>query len=200
MTIKPTTKRIFLAIHLPDDLRESIKEVQQELSPRLPAINWVRPESIHLTVKFLGYVVPSLIDEMHSVVAPVVSQQFPFTVVIQGLGVFPDARYPRILWVGLRGNEEVLQGFVHRLDRVLESLGFAMENKPYHPHLTLARIKRENKAVGLAMAQEDILQEECQLGSLSIHQLTLYQSELSPSGAVYSPLWTIPLNGDSAAE
>ncbi len=197
VTPKTSAKRVFLAVPIPDPLRDSIKEVQRQLKPHLPPINWVRPESIHLTVKFLGYVIPALIEEIRSLISPLILRQPSFSVDVHGFGGFPDIRYPRILWTGITGKDETLKDFVERLDEALDYLGFPMEKKGYHPHLTLARIKRDHKSVGLALTQQGFLQKGDNLGCLPIHHITLFQSELSRSGAVYAPLWSVPLNGDS---
>lgn len=191
-------RRVFLAVSLPEELREGVRKIQEQLRPQLPAINWVRAESIHLTFKFLGHVVPSLIAEIHSAVAPLGVLQPVLTAPVQGIGVFPDVRYPRILWVGLQDTHENLGRMAEALEHALEPLGFPREPKPFHPHLTLARIKRENKRVGAVLAERGLLQEEHRPGVLPIDRITLFESELQRTGAVYTPLWSVPLNGESA--
>ncbi len=191
-------RRVFLAVNLPDDLREGVQEVQERLRSQLPSINWVRPESIHLTLKFLGHVVPSLIEDIHLAVAPLAVLQPALSAPVQGIGVFPDVRFPRILWIGLHDAHEKLGGMAEALEQALEPLGFHRELKPFHPHLTLARIKRENKRVGAVLTERKLLQEEHSPGVLPIDRITLIESDLQRSGAVYTPLWTVPLNGESS--
>jgi 2'-5' RNA ligase len=136
--------RVFLAVELSSGIRENLFSLQQELKKTLPPVNWVRPESIHLTVKFLGYVEPSRISQLLLALEPIGTTQPGFSIEVQGVGVFPQIKHPRILWVGVTGKTHALQELVLEIEAALEPLGFPPEEKPYHPHLTLARIKRDN--------------------------------------------------------
>ncbi len=186
--------RVFLAVELSSDVREKLFSLQQQLKTTLPPINWVRPESIHLTLKFLGYVDSSLVSQLLSVLEPIGEKHPPFSVDVQGLGVFPQVKHPRIFWVGLTGHTQALQDLVFEIDVVLESLGFPPEEKNYHPHLTLARIKRENAEVGSALIQTRALESDQHLGTLIVDRFTLFQSDLDSSGARYTSLWTVPFS------
>ena len=186
--------RVFLAVELSSDVREKLFSLQQELKKTLPPINWVRPESIHLTLRFLGYVDSSLVSQLLSVLEPIGEKHAPFSVDVQGLGVFPHVKHPRIFWVGLTGNMQALQDLVFEIDVVLETMGFPPEEKTYHPHLTLARIKRENAKVGSALIQTRALESDQHLGTLIVDGFTLFQSDLDSSGARYTSLWTVPFS------
>jgi 2'-5' RNA ligase len=186
--------RVFLAIELSSGIRKNLSSLQQQLKATLPPINWVRPESIHLTLKFLGYVDPSLVSQLLSALEPIGEKHAPFSVAIQGLGVFPQVKHPRIFWVGLTGNTQALQDLVFEIDVVLETMGFPPEEKTYHPHLTLARIKRENAKVGSALIRTKALESDQHLGTLVVDGFTLFQSDLDSSGARYTSLWTVPFS------
>jgi 2'-5' RNA ligase len=186
--------RVFLAIELSSGIRKNLSSLQQQLKATLPPINWVRPESIHLTLKFLGYVDPSLVSQLLSALEPIGEKHAPFSVAIQGLGVFPQVKHPRIFWVGLTGNTQALQELVFEIDVVLETMGFPPEEKTYHPHLTLARIKRENAKVGSALIRTKALESDQHLGTLVVDGFTLFQSDLGSSGARYTSLWTVPFS------
>ena len=186
--------RVFLAIELSSDVRKKLSELQQQLRKTLPPINWVRPESIHLTLKFLGYVEPSIISQLLSVLKPIGKKQHVFSIDVHGLGVFPQVKHPRIFWIGLTGNTQALQELVLEIEAALEPLGFPPEEKAYHPHLTLARIKRENATVGSAFLENQVLEKDQQLGTLTIDRFTLIQSDLDSSGARYTSLWTVPFS------
>ena len=183
--------RVFLAIELSSGIRENLFSLQQQLKTTLPPINWVRPESIHLTLRFLGYVDPSLVSQLLSALEPIGKKQDPFSIEVQGLGVFPQVKHPRIFWVGFTGNTQALQELVLEIEAALEPLGFPPEEKAYHPHLTLARIKRENAKVGSALIQTRALESDQHLGALIVDRFTLFQSDLDSSGARYTPLWTV---------
>ena len=187
--------RVFLAVELSSDVREKLFSLQQQLKKTLPPINWVRPESIHLTLRFLGYVEPSLISQLLSALEPIGREQDGFSIEVQGLGVFPHIKQPRIFWVGFAGNTQALHELVLEIEAALEPLGFPPEEKSYHPQLTLARIKRENARVGSAFMQTRILESKPNLGTLTVDRFTLVRSDLDPAGARYTPLWTVPFSG-----
>ena len=186
--------RVFLAVELSSNIQEKLFALQQQLKGILPPVNWVRPESIHLTLKFLGYVDSSLVSQLLSVLEPIGEKHPPFSVDVQGLGVFPQVKHPRIFWVGLTGNTQALQDLVFEIDVALESIGFPPEEKNYHPHLTLARIKRENAEVGSALIQARALESDQHLGALNVDRFALFQSDLDSSGARYTSLWTVPFS------
>ena len=186
--------RVFLAVELSPNIQENLFALQQQLKKTLPPINWVRPESIHLTLKFLGFVEPALVSQLLSALQPIGKQYAPFSVDVQGLGVFPQVKYPRIIWIGLAGNTQALHDLVFEIDAELEALGFPPEEKSYHPHLTLARIKRENAKVGSVLRQTRALESDQQLGTLNVNGFTLFQSDLDSSGAKYTSLWTVPFS------
>ncbi|MDH5575523.1 MAG: RNA 2',3'-cyclic phosphodiesterase [Nitrospirota bacterium] len=186
--------RVFLAVELSSGIRENLFSLQQELKKILPPINWVRPESIHLTLKFLGYVEPSCISQLLLALEPIGIKQHGFSIEVQGVGVFPQVKHPRILWVGVTGKTHALQELVLEIESTLEPLGFSPEEKPYHPHLTLARIKRDNAIVGSALLKHGVLEREPHLGTLTVDRLTLFQSDLDSTGATYTPLGTVLLS------
>ena len=186
--------RVFLAVELSSDVREKLFNLQKQLKTTLPSINWIRPESIHLTLKFLGYVEPSLVSPLFSALEPIGEKHAPFSVDAQGLGVFPQVKYPRIFWIGLAGNTQALHDLVFEIEAELEALGFPPEEKSYHPHLTLARIKRENAKVGSMLRQTRALETDQHLVALNVNGFTLFQSDLDSSGAKYTSLWTVPFS------
>jgi 2'-5' RNA ligase len=188
-----TSLRVFLAVELSSDLSQKVVELQQQLRATLPTVNWVRPGAIHLTLKFLGYVDPAMVEQLLTAIEPIRKSQAPITLEIQGLGIFPDIRRPRILWIGCTGDIPALLNLVSRIEEALEPLGFPPEEKPYHPHLTLARIKHDNSKVGGVLTHSGLLAQPRNLGALRIDRITLFRSDLSPKGAEYTSLWTVPL-------
>ncbi len=207
--------RTFVAVELSAELREALTSVQNHLrksfqsrSSSDPRIQWVKPDGIHLTLKFLGEIAEALVVDIRTALTPAVSRFPRFRVEIQGLGGFPDLRAPRVLWVGVTGpgvrtqpdeGTEPGNPLVHlarTIDQVLEPLGFAPETKPFHPHLTLARIKERSREVGRVMADRGGAEPVGPLGTLGINGVALVKSDLKPSGAVYTRLWEVPLAGD----
>jgi 2'-5' RNA ligase len=191
--------RTFIAIALPTQIREKIKEQQRLLARDLnePPIRWVRPESIHLTLKFLGEISPQQAQQIQSKMLEITSQ-FPTTiVVVEGLGCFPNYSRPRVIWLGLQDAQAVLSKMQNLLDRSLEDHGFAPEERGFSPHLTIGRVHRRvshqhRKELGNKIAQINIPA----IGSFTADMIHLFQSELKPSGAVYTQLASASLGAD----
>lgn len=198
--------RTFLAVELPAPLKQALTRLQAdvrnrvscELSPAM-RIQWVRPAAIHLTVKFLGDIPEDHVEALQSAVGDTLRSLTPFSIDVAGLGVFPDLRAPRVLWVGLtgspigKGSSAALPHLAKTIERSVEGLGYPPEARPFNPHLTLARIKEGSKEVGRALARIGLLEGNVQLGQLDVRTVALIRSELRPSGSVYTKLWEVPL-------
>jgi 2'-5' RNA ligase len=182
--------RAFIAVEIDPQTVQEVSGVLAQLKPGLPDIRWVAPANYHFTLKFLGY-----IDE--SKIAPVADalerqlHPFPrFTINAKGLGVFPDLKRPRVLWVGLGGNE--LAVLASKVENALESLGFAREKRGFTPHLTVGRW-RQFEGSGKKLAQELESWKHFNFGDSRVVAVILFQSVLKPQGAIYLPLKTVPL-------
>ncbi len=186
--------RAFVAVELSSDIREKLSALQGQLKKVLPPMNWVHPESIHLTLKFLGWVDSSRVSQLLSALELIGNRQNTFSLEIQRLGVFPSIKRPRILWVGVTGQTHIMQQLVLEIEATLESLGFPPEEKPYHPHLTLARIKRDNALVGAALIENKVLEAEQSIGLMTVEKFLLFQSDIDAFGATYTPLGTVQLS------
>lgn len=190
--------RAFIAVDLTSALRGRIADLQQqvkneltrELRRRAPdaRIQWVRTESMHVTVKFLGDVTEDGVHDIERALARIAKGQAAFSVEVGGLGVFPGPRAPRVLWLGLVGGVDRLTGLARAVDEALAELGYPRERKPFQPHLTLARIKDRGREVGDALGQTGLLAQPAALGSLEVSTVSLMKSELRPAGAVYTRL------------
>ena len=185
--------RTFLAIDLPSCLLNSIVNKQRDLKQVFPSIDWVKSAKVHLTLKFLGDTPESKIPELQQVVAKAVKGIEPFVINLRGFGVFPHKRAPRTLWTGIEGDSEILLDLNRKIETEVSQLGFPPEGKPFHPHLTLARIKKNQRATGEAIEKASILADPFIFGSLLVEQVTLFKSELRPTGSVYTKLWAVSL-------
>jgi 2'-5' RNA ligase len=201
--------RTFVAVELDPSLREGISRVQaqiKELLTRAPGmrktdvrVQWVQPASIHLTLKFLGDIKEVRVEEICRTLAKTAESTPSFTVEVRGLGVFPDLRSPRVLWLGLSeraGGQEQMQALTQMagsVDRALGALGFPVENRPFRPHLTLARIKEGSREAGHALAESGVMHQAFLVGALQVKTISLMKSDLRPSGAVYTQLCHAPL-------
>src|SRR3990172_2239746 len=137
-----TTLRLFIAIELPEAVTEHIGRVigmlrQQEI----PGIRWVKPQGVHLTLHFLGDTPQSRIQSIVAAMRMATTGVAPFLLQVQGVGVFPHMRAPRVLWMGVGGDMESLTQVRQQLEEALEDRGFTKEQRSFSPHLTLGRVK-----------------------------------------------------------
>ncbi|MBR9979700.1 MAG: RNA 2',3'-cyclic phosphodiesterase [Desulfatitalea sp.] len=183
--------RTFIAFASPVDLVQLAGALQTDLKKSGLRLRWVRPDNIHLTLKFLGDIAPqqaaAVADAMQTAALDI--PVLPLTV--QGMGVFPNMRQPRVLWVGLGGQIDGLRQLHAALEMQLAALGFAMERRPFRAHLTLARIKEPPDQGLLRQALETAGQYAP--GCFQAEELILFQSVLQPGGATYTPLARVRL-------
>jgi 2'-5' RNA ligase len=187
--------RAFVAIELEESLRQALAQVQATLRSRLEKaipsgarIQWVKPASIHLTLKFLGDIPEERVPEIQAALAQAVDQHARCTLEVGGLGVFPHARAPRVLWIGLADHDGAVQQLVSDVETALVVIGFRQELKPFHPHLTLARIKEQSHSAGRALTAGGLLEQSTTTGRLPVTAVALMKSDLQPSGSVYTRL------------
>ena len=186
--------RSFLALDPPDEVIREIGAIQSRLRKLIEGdIRWVRPEGIHLTLKFFGDVFAADVVNIATVVEKAAEEERSFSLAIGGAGVFPDPHRPRVLWLGMNGDVERLLVFQKGLDQALHEIGFPREERPFRPHLTVARIKTSRGLIGLARALEK--NEEYSAGRFVASGLSLIQSELTPRGAIYTKLKWFPFAG-----
>jgi len=185
--------RTFLAIDLPSDMHSTIAQKQDGLKRELPGVNWVKSGNLHVTLKFLGDTPESKIDELKRVVATALEGFSPFMITLKGFGVFPNTRAPRTMWTDINSERSALEDLALQVDASVISLGFPEEAKPFRPHLTLARIKKDHREVGQAIEKSGILADPFIFGQLLVEHVTLFKSDLRPTGSVYTKLWAVPL-------
>ena len=192
--------RTFVAVELDASLRQALAQAQAKLRSQLHKtlnpdvrIQWVKPESIHLTLKFLGDIPEDRVPDVQASLARVADGHSRFTVRIEGWGVFPDVRAPRVVWVGMATHVDALKRLAADIESALGAIGFAPEPRPFHPHLTLARVKERSREVGRAVSAGGLPTQEVKLGELTIAAVSLMKSELQPSGPVYVRLCHVPL-------
>jgi 2'-5' RNA ligase len=188
-----TKIRAFVAIALPPDVRDVLLRVQTAIKAYNLKLKWVQPQNIHLTLKFLGDVPATQIDTIHQHCREASDNVRPLALTAQGLGVFPGLRRPRVLWAGVGGASDRLKVLHSEIEQGLASCGYPPERKAFRAHLTLARIKAPVAPALLAEALAN--QANYTPQPFNVTALTLMQSRLTPSGAIYTPLKTIPLAG-----
>jgi RNA 2',3'-cyclic 3'-phosphodiesterase len=178
----PELIRCFIAIKIPgfDPLRRVLKELAQMGR----ALKAVEPNNLHVTLKFLGDTDLNLIGEIGSLVEQAAESRQPCVVKVAGLGVFPHLARPSVVWAGLEG-AETLAAIAADLESGLEEFGFARENRPFVPHLTLARVKaRPPESLRPLLSRH----AKTEFGTATIDQVELIRSELGPEGPKYTVL------------
>ena len=194
MTTAEKNIRACLAIEPPEDILQAMLRLQEKLKREVSGrISWTRPEGWHLTLKFFGDVSMEDVEKISSAVQNRVASGLSLNLKLEKLGVFPDARRPRVLWCGTAGDVSQLSVLQKQLDTDFDALGFPNEDRPFRAHVTLARMKDPRGVTGLgeALAKHGAFAA----GEFICRELILFQSQLTPRGAIYTRLAVFPLNG-----
>jgi 2'-5' RNA ligase len=176
--------RLFVALELGDAVRAAVRELADRLQRTRADARWVRPEGMHLTLKFIGEVPEEKLAPIRQALSTVRSAK-PVVMEFRRLGYFPNERRPRVLWVGIEASEN-LPELAAQMEAALEPLGVARENRPFAPHLTLGRFKSSQR---LEQLQKEIAAlPSTEFGRVESSEFFLFQSKLSPKGAEYTKL------------
>ena len=192
------TLRAFIAFPLNERLIAELARIQREFKRRVPdsAVRWVEPSSVHLTLFFLGDVLPDRIEPIQKALGVIADHTAPFSFVAEGLGVFPNPRRPRVLWVGVEQPAGKPLTVIHgAVNEAMENLGFKPETRPYHPHLTLGRVRRRANRRDVRTLGEMMTQVEAgRLAKVVVEEMVLFRSILKSTGAEYHRLATFTLS------
>ena len=191
--------RAFVAVELAPSLRQAVLREMGDLRSSLgdSALRWLRPEAIHLTLCFLGESPPEKLIEVGEVMTQVCERHPPLTAQVGGLGRFPGGSRPRVIWIGVQESSGGLAAVQADLEVRIAKLGYRSDERSFHPHLTLARVRREVSPSGLRQLAEQLDQARVgELGQLDITHLSLMRSQLGAGGASYSRLSWVEFTGD----
>ena len=178
--------RTFIAVELPDDIRRAIAGYIESLRGMIPQVNWVAPENLHLTMKFLGEVPEGRLDHIKECAAHVVEESSPFAVELEHLGFFPNSHQPRVIWIGASGGADHLLELYQKIENCLESIGFDRDAKTFSPHLTIGRVKRHAR-ITIPPGIPEFDGETFEVNGLSV-----IMSALTPRGPIYKTLLEVP--------
>ncbi len=187
--------RTFLAIDIPKEVKDSMERIQYRLRNSLKEgmIRWTKPGSVHLTIKFFGSISERDIEHIHGLLQESAKGFKPFELVAEKIGVFPNARQPRVLWLGITSSDNALMTLQKQIDDDLHGIGFPREERTFRPHLTLGRTKAHRGIEGLSSVLEEF--KDFKAGRFPAQGLTLYRSDLRPEGPLYTRLGYFPLGG-----
>lgn len=195
MPHNPEEIRSFIAIELPEEAKKGLARLRKELErDEHRFVKWVDPGGIHLTLKFLGNVPSKRVAEITEAIEEAAQGISPFHLEISGLGAFPSLRQARVFWVGIGGDVDKLSRLQQNIDSALTPLGFAKEERPFTPHLTLARIREgaspgERKEFGELVASTFFADKY----QVAVNAISLMKSQLTPAGAIYTCLSLVEL-------
>ena len=184
--------RAFVAVELPEAARDALARLQSELERSLSGWRFTPKEALHLTLRFLGQIDERLEQESHERFAMAARAVERFDLVTGDLGCFPDARRPRVLWLGVTepSGSRRLARLAAAIETATRELGLAPEERPFAGHLTLARARREARASAPASRRVPAI-------SLPVDEVALFESRLGPTGARYTARARFPLSHPS---
>lgn len=186
--------RAFVALKLPESIISSIKRIQEDLKLYRFPVRWVRPEKIHLTIKFFGGIAESDLKNIGAAMNNCAGSYAPLSLSAKGVGVFPSITRPRIIWTGISGEASLLFSIRNDLENRFEETGFKKEDRPFKGHLTLGRFRERTDSGKLIEALRKFQGFESEI--FVAGKLYLYKSDLEPEGPVYTELLSAPFNRD----
>jgi len=190
--------RAFIAVNLDENLRRCVAETQEKLRATGADVKWVKPESIHLTLKFLGWVDDARLPAVGEAVSAALKGVAPFRLRLEQVGGFPTATAPRVIWVGVKEGAQELSGLAERVEAALEPLGFQREERAFSPHVTVGRHRTPSGRQALAAMMQQ--ERERSFGEMEVRRVELMRSDLRPTGAIYTSQRAFELTGAPAGQ
>ena len=183
--------RCFIALEIPERIQNQLARIQGTLRNQIQKASWVKPSNIHLTLKFLGDVDPEELESIGEAIEGVASRHRSFALRVGGLGAFPNFARPRVMWAGVKVGGERVSVLAQDINVALSDCGFPLETKRFNPHLTIARLKER---IDLRPYANQYRQYDHIDGAeMSVNTISLIQSQLHPTGAIYSTLQSYSL-------
>lgn len=184
--------RAFVAINLPDDLKRSIANATRTLQSCGADVKWVTPANLHLTLMFLGDTPQASIKPMQQALEAALTGTHCAPVTLAGVGAFPNARHPKVVWIGLSSKQEgYLQGLALATRNALVPLGAGPDDKPFKAHLTLGRVRSMKGADALVREMENL--RDVEFGGFTVERVAFMQSDLQPAGPRYTEVFGVRL-------
>lgn len=186
--------RSFIAIELPEITRDSLSRIQEELKASAADVKWVKPENIHLTLKFLGEIDADQLSKINLILEAVAKEKKSFSLRLSSLGAFPKVDYPRVIWVGIDQGERQTQELAKTLEEKIEKLGIPKEDRAFSSHITIGRVKSSlgrDKLVSSLKGLQGYFKDNPQ--EFTVNKITLFKSTLVPAGPIYEAIKEVSL-------
>jgi len=182
--------RLFVAISIPEPVRDEIIHGQRELQPLAPrgAVRWTRPDQFHLTLRFLGDVPADGVEDLKKSVGAVCRNAWPLSLRAEGVGFFPNPRSPRVIWVGINDREGRLVDLQKQIEAAVGPFSPEPGEKNFTGHATLGRLKNPKPSDIRDLAARAQSLAKRLFGEWTAHEIEIIRSELSPAGARYTSL------------
>ena len=189
--------RVFVAVELPGDVKAEFAILASSIDALgVRGVRTVRPDGIHLTLKFLGDVNADLVPEIQSAMDDAASRAVPFDLSLGDAGVFPNPGAARVLWVGVAGDFECLNQLRQGVESHLSKLGFRRERRGFNPHITAGRIRDSVSRADRRKVTDTLFSHEYARPPIRVENISLIRSTLRPDGAIYEPIYTVGMAGD----
>jgi 2'-5' RNA ligase len=186
--------RLFIAFDSPPEVKSGAAEIQAQLRQAHADVSWEREEKLHCTIRFLGDTPSESVQTIVDTLTDIGRANPPFSVRYRGTGCFPNMRDPRVLWLGIENPDGRLNSLSQSIDLAMTGLGYKPENRQFHPHLTLGRVRSGRNQGNLLRILENVT---FQSTTEAINEILLIKSELRPAGSVYTKIKFVPLVGNS---
>jgi len=178
--------RAFIAIELPPAIKKELRLLQDQLKPLAAEVKWVKPENIHLTLKFLGEINEEKIGRIKELLVRVTGDKRRFVLALSSVGAFPKVRWPRVIWVGVEDKDNLASKLAAELEEGTDKLGIPREKRGFSAHITIGRVGSTNACKELSEKIEGLKNwPEGKRLEFGVDKLVLFKSTLAPGGAVY---------------
>lgn len=182
------TTRSFIAIALNENLHKELESLQAKLKTADADVKWVKPENIHLTLKFLGNITDEQIEKVKNSLKKIATNFQSYQIHLKEIGAFPKISYPRVIWVGMDEGAKTTNKIYQSIEEELTKKGFEKEKRPLSPHLTLGRVRSGKNRQNLIR----VIEKEKDFSSpskLLVEEIVLFKSTLTPKGSIYEPIF-----------
>ena len=197
MTELDNTIRVFIALDIPAGAKQALADTIRRLQSAIPyGVRWVDPAGIHLTLKFLGNIDATLVEDIFKAMQCAAEgfRDESFHLQLSGLGLFPNERQARVLWAGINGNLDSLKSLQEKVDEAISGLGFPREKRSFNPHLTLGRVREGISASARRQVSAAFGAANLEPGDpWEVKEVHLIRSTLTPGGAIYTHLGSVLL-------
>jgi len=185
--------RTFIAIELPEEIRTILGGIQDELKQAQADVKWVKPENIHLTLKFLGEIEQGKVLKIQVILEEIAGKNASFNLYLSNLGAFPKPQYPRVIWIGTTNDQQVSE-IVKDLEKQMAMIGLPTESRPFSTHITLGRVRSGLNRKALVEKLEFINKSlSSPQPEFKVSSLTFFKSTLTPKGQIYEAVFRCPL-------